>query len=660
MAGSATISGTQHYVLGIGHPMNEPDSEQEPAVGEGSGYPGATTVKSLEYYGLDASTGANFSSAMRAAVADMVDYASTRKGRTLLVEIPSCEAVHDGTTINMPSFAKFRPVGPVLLDAQGVTTPVFWPRADLDGYLPANQWVSAAVNQGDLFDTANGPLVIFGNLSSGGVAFRHGSGDGTMGTQMTVVDEVPYTILYRLKGIVIKGMDHALEYTNFHTFCIRHQDIRADGCNKGIVTSAATGSDFGEISNFDECFFSNTLVTNVEMNSAHQFEFSGGSMPFCRGDNITINADLARLIFSAGQRFEAGETVSNSTGAYPRSVVVLNGAWITPSRKADGVTSESTYLRRLFKGQHQVQLNGAVFDMTGATAFTTTTAAGANLFAGDANTVVRGTYRVLQRSSASIKAVPIITRYSLIPNADFAADLTGWSTGPVGTATWLSSDGNTTNGCLSLSVTAGQAFVYAPRARVDSGKLYAADAAFKLLSSPTPTSAFQINMRLNWYQDAIPKTLGSNTLTTGTAGTGTVTVTWANHGIKTGEYVELSGATAVDGITAAQLAGKFKVTYLTASTFSILTTGSATTGGVAGGGSAMIGMPPATYMSSTSYAAMTFTASTFQDGWYRHGGTGSTGIEAPSGATYCRLEIGTGSAHTGTLLIDDAMMVELA
>lgn len=42
MAGSATIGGKQHYVLGIGHPMNTPNTEEKPAVGEES--PGIKTI----------------------------------------------------------------------------------------------------------------------------------------------------------------------------------------------------------------------------------------------------------------------------------------------------------------------------------------------------------------------------------------------------------------------------------------------------------------------------------------------------------------------------------------------------------------------------------------------------------------------------------------
>ena len=59
------------------------------------------------------------------------------------------------------------------------------------------------------------------------------------------------------------------------------------------------------------------------------------------------------------------------------------------------------------------------------------------------------------------------------------------------------------------------------------------------------------------YNDVTPiratTTLGTNPLTTGSASSGVVTVTAPSHGAVNGDFVTLSGATATDGITVAQL-----------------------------------------------------------------------------------------------------------
>ena len=59
------------------------------------------------------------------------------------------------------------------------------------------------------------------------------------------------------------------------------------------------------------------------------------------------------------------------------------------------------------------------------------------------------------------------------------------------------------------------------------------------------------------YYDITPirrtATLSSNPFTTGTAGSGVVTVTDPSNGSVTGDFVTFTGATTTNGITAAQL-----------------------------------------------------------------------------------------------------------
>jgi len=96
------------------------------------------------------------------------------------------------------------------------------------------------------------------------------------------------------------------------------------------------------------------------------------------------------------------------------------------------------------------------------------------------------------------------------------------------------------------------------------------------------------------YNDITPirstATLGSNPLKTGSvvSGATVITVTAIAHGAVTGDYVTFSGATAVDGITTAQLNIEHKVTVVDSNSYQITTTGTASSGTTAGGGSAVI------------------------------------------------------------------------
>ena len=94
------------------------------------------------------------------------------------------------------------------------------------------------------------------------------------------------------------------------------------------------------------------------------------------------------------------------------------------------------------------------------------------------------------------------------------------------------------------------------------------------------------------YYDITPLrttlTLGSDPITTGTAGSGIITVTATSHGAKAGGYLTIAGATAVDGLTTDQLNQNFEVlTVPNNNTFTVDTGGAASSGSTAGGGSSV-------------------------------------------------------------------------
>jgi len=89
----------------------------------------------------------------------------------------------------------------------------------------------------------------------------------------------------------------------------------------------------------------------------------------------------------------------------------------------------------------------------------------------------------------------------------------------------------------------------------------------------------------------VPVNLGVNPLATSTGTPTVITVTQTGHGLTTGQWVFISGATAVGGIPASDINTNFTVTVLTANTYTVTTQGTATSTVAAGGGSAIVVYP---------------------------------------------------------------------
>jgi len=84
-------------------------------------------------------------------------------------------------------------------------------------------------------------------------------------------------------------------------------------------------------------------------------------------------------------------------------------------------------------------------------------------------------------------------------------------------------------------------------------------------------------------------TLGADPFTTGSAGSGEITVVAVGHGAFEGDYVTFSGATTVDGLTTSDLNKEQVITQVvSANSYTLDTGGSASSGATAGGGSAVI------------------------------------------------------------------------
>ena len=79
--------------------------------------------------------------------------------------------------------------------------------------------------------------------------------------------------------------------------------------------------------------------------------------------------------------------------------------------------------------------------------------------------------------------------------------------------------------------------------------------------------------------------LGSNPITTGSAGSGEITITDTDHGAVLNDFVTLAAATTTDGVTAAQINITHQITNIvSANAYKVETAGSASSGSTAGGG----------------------------------------------------------------------------
>jgi len=115
--------------------------------------------------------------------------------------------------------------------------------------------------------------------------------------------------------------------------------------------------------------------------------------------------------------------------------------------------------------------------------------------------------------------------------------------------------------------------------------------ALKLMGVGT-TSKFYLENG-NAFYDITPirstATLGTNPFTSGSSGSGVITVTAVGHSAVEGDFVTFSGATAFDGLTTADLNKEQVIaSIVSANSFTVDTGGSASSGSTAGGGSAVI------------------------------------------------------------------------
>jgi hypothetical protein len=121
-------------------------------------------------------------------------------------------------------------------------------------------------------------------------------------------------------------------------------------------------------------------------------------------------------------------------------------------------------------------------------------------------------------------------------------------------------------------------------------------------------------------------TLGANPITTGSAGSGIITVTDTGHGAVLNDFVTLANATTTDGVTAAQMDTTHQITEIvSANAYKVETAGSASSGSTAGGGSSVTATYEINVGLDTAVQGTGFGAGTWSRGTWGSAATISAG-----------------------------------
>ena len=189
-----------------------------------------------------------------------------------------------------------------------------------------------------------------------------------------------------------------------------------------------------------------------------------------------------------------------------------------------------------------------------------------------------------------------------------------------------------------------------------AGMLIGSCPSVKLLSTPTPTASFIMNVRLNYYGP--PAQLGTVSNPVGTTSGSAICNlygTYLGQTMQPGDLIYIDGSPDVNGILAANINGWRRVTGCTDFGTLQFMAGAAATSTSVGGGTGITVQAPASYIGSSAYRPMALD-STVRDAWIHTGGTLQE--QVPDGACFVRLEVATAPAMTGELRIDDTHVVK--
>jgi len=199
-----------------------------------------------------------------------------------------------------------------------------------------------------------------------------------------------------------------------------------------------------------------------------------------------------------------------------------------------------------------------------------------------------------------MKASPVwSSRANPMPNAQFAdGNIAGWHKNSGGTISYQAADGYASNGCLEMVVSAAQCIANSPRiAGIRAGAQYAVDFLCKVLASGSPTANFAVQCVVHWFRRGVARTLSGSTPLSCSNGSNVVTVpSDANHGLRVGDMVWVSGATDTAGIVAANINGWRRVSIINSTVSWGFEAGAAASSTATGGGASVVIEPPVSFI----------------------------------------------------------------
>ena len=375
------------------------------------------------------------------------------------LQIPGGNYVMSSTTstITLECWMSIETMGTVYVDCAGHSVPVFWIRNDVTPQL--NQGFESDYSPRRVIDGGKGTLNLnFSNNPVGSCGIRFGNADGVWGSPAYSGDTGYHAVFSEVYGVHIQFAKAGIQLTNNNGFCSNWRNIWVSNTTVGVQTSAASGDvNTYEQHRFSECFFGNIYQNVLEFNSTgnrdHQLAFHHSSFTQCPDEMISIKTAAMCRVELTQMRIENFLLVAHSTVASPRSWIRMGANVCIIPNNTIGVavgSERTTYLRKMFTGTYNLQIDSAGFNITGDPAFATQVPASSGIYAyGDAvnqficdDTIVVMADKTYsddpkgdETSNGNVRMQPIWNTDSAINfNSGFEeATLLGWTAGGTGT-----------------------------------------------------------------------------------------------------------------------------------------------------------------------------------------------------------------------------------
>ncbi len=433
-----------------------------------------------------------------------------------VLEIPGGSYVMSSTTatITLEPWMSLKMLGNVFVNCNGHSVPVIWIRGDVTPAL--DQGHESDYSNHVLIDGSNGVLALESNNPGTATAIRFGCGDGVWGTNYT--GDTGYSVkLIELSGIHVMFFDHGIQFTNNNAFCLNAHNIWISNTDYALVTSTSDAeTNTYEQHRFHKCFFGNIYHSAILMQSGgardHQFAISESSITQVPESAVRLTTSAYARIELSQMRLENCLDVVNCADladtpvSSPRSWVRLSNVTIIPTNTYNSLT---THMRRMFRGDFNLQHSNTVFDLTsGATWATVGYSQASNQFLCDSTVKVQGSAAFAQDPPSTVEAQPYMRvqpmwQASSARNFNSAfeeATLAGWTTGGTGAVVRTTTADEFYEGTAGMQMTIAAQYASATSAniRVEAGKDYFGSLVFRVPTAGV-VSPLCLILQIIWY-----------------------------------------------------------------------------------------------------------------------------------------------------------------